>query len=216
MIRYEGERPPDDGCRRSPASGRASAMRRISIGGPILLVLLPACGRSPSTESILPEDPKMDTIRLQSPAFADGGAIPTEYTCDGKDVSPPLEWSGVPDAARSLALVVEDPDAPRGTWTHWVLFDLPADVGGLPEAVPTVELVELVAGGKSARQGRNDFGKVGYGGPCPPGGTHRYVFRLFALDAELGLGSKTTRLDLLRSIQGHILAEGQLKGRYSR
>ena len=97
-----------------------------------------------------------------------------------------------------------------------MLFDLPADVAGLPEAVPTEERVELGAGGKFARQGRNDFGKIGYGGPCPPGGTHRYIFRLFALDAELGLGSRTTRLDLLRSIQGHILAEGQLMGRYSR
>jgi Raf kinase inhibitor-like YbhB/YbcL family protein len=181
-----------------------------------LLALLPGCGRSPTTESILPEGPNMTAIHLQSPAFADGGAIPKLYTCDGKDISPPLEWSGVPGPARSLALVVEDPDAPRGTWTHWVLFDVPADLGSLPEAVPTDERVGLGAGGKAARQGRNDFGKVGYGGPCPPGGTHHYVFRIYALDVELGLGPETTREALLRSVKGHVLAEGRLTGLYSR
>jgi Raf kinase inhibitor-like YbhB/YbcL family protein len=195
---------------------RPARRRRLAIGVPLLLAALPACGGGPPTGSILPEDPKMNTIRLQSTAFAEGGAIPKTYTCDGEDVSPPLKWSGVPDAAKSLALVVEDPDAPRGTWTHWVLFDLPADVGELPQGVPKEERVELGPGGKAARQGKNDFGKTGYGGPCPPSGTHRYVFQLFALDTEPGLRPGTTREQLLRAIKGHVLAEGRLTGRYSR
>jgi hypothetical protein len=192
-------------------------LRRHLPGGiPVLLVAVTACGRRPSTESILPEAPKMNTIRLQSPAFADGGAIPKLYTCDGTDVSPPLEWSGVPDSARSVALVVEDPDAPRGTWTHWVLFDIPPDVVKLPEGLPTQDRVELGPDGKVATQGKNDFGRVGYGGPCPPGGTHHYVFRIYALDVQPSLGPGTTREQLLRSIESHVLAEGRLTGLYSR
>jgi Raf kinase inhibitor-like YbhB/YbcL family protein len=195
---------------------RTARERRLPIGVTVLLAALPACGGGPSTEAILPEDPKRNTIHLESPAFADGGAIPKTYTCDGGDVSPPLKWSGVPEAAKSLALVVEDPDAPRGTWTHWVLFDIPADVGELPQGVPTEGRVELGPGGKAARQGKNDFGKTGYGGPCPPSGTHRYVFRIYALGTELGLGPGTTRDQLLRAVKGHVLAEGRLTGRYSR
>jgi Raf kinase inhibitor-like YbhB/YbcL family protein len=156
------------------------------------------------------------TIRLQSPAFLEGGAIPKTYGCDGKDVSPPLKWSGVPETARSLAVVVEDPDAPLGTWTHWVLFDLAADLRELNEGVPTAERVELGSGGHSALQGKNDFGKTGYGGPCPPGGTHHYVFRVFALDASPDLGPGATRQQLLRAIKGHVLAEGRLTGLYSK
>jgi Raf kinase inhibitor-like YbhB/YbcL family protein len=191
-------------------------MRRTAFGFSIIALMLPCCGRSPSTESILPEDPKMITIRLQSPSFADGGAIPKLYTCDGKDVSPPLAWSGVPETARSLALICEDPDAPRGTWTHWVIFDIPASVKELGEGVPAQERVQVTAGGETALQGRNDFKKTGYGGPCPPSGTHRYFFRIYALDTGLDLGPGTTRQDLLRSIKGHVLAEGELMGRYSR
>ena len=195
---------------------RTGPGRRLPIGVPVLLIALTACGRRPPAESILPEAPKMNTIRLHSPAFADGGAIPRLYTCDGKDVSPPLAWSGVPEAARSLALLCEDPDAPGGTWTHWVIFDIPASVRGLGEGVPAHERVTVAAGGEAALQGKNDFKKTGYGGPCPPSGTHRYVFHLFALDAELGLGPKATRQDVLRSIKGHVLAEGELMGTFSR
>lgn len=217
-------RTVDDEISKLPVDGRRglrhpkslSAVLRPLIGLPVLLAALTSCGRIPPTESILHKDPKMNTIRLQSPAFADGEAIPKVYTCDGKDVSPPLEWSGVPDAARSLALVVEDPDAPRGTWTHWVIFDIPASVKGLGEGVPAHERVTVAAAGEAALQGVNDFKKIGYGGPCPPSGTHRYVFHLFALDAELGLGPKATRQDVLRSVKGHVLAEGELMGRYSR
>jgi Raf kinase inhibitor-like YbhB/YbcL family protein len=198
-------------------SWRVSVMRRTAFGLSILVLLLPSCGRSPSTEPPLPKkDPSRMTILIQSPAFTGGGTIPKLYTCDGKDVSPPLTWSGIPENARSLALICEDPDAPGGTWTHWVIFDIPASVGGLGEAVPAQERVTVTTGGETALQGKNDFKKTGYGGPCPPSGSHRYFFRIYALDTELGLGPSTTRQDLLRSIKGHILAEGELMGRYSR
>jgi Raf kinase inhibitor-like YbhB/YbcL family protein len=192
-------------------------MRRTVFVFSIVALLLPSCGRSPSTESLLPgKDRTLMAILIESPAFPGGGTIPKLYTCDGKDVSPPLAWSGVPEAARSLAVICEDPDAPGGTWTHWVIFDLPATVKGLGEGVPATERVTVADGVEPARQGRNDFGKVGYGGPCPPSGTHHYIFRIYALDTGLGLGPKTTRQDLLRSIRGHILAEGELTGLYSR
>ncbi|AMV36185.1 YbhB/YbcL family Raf kinase inhibitor-like protein [Planctomyces sp. SH-PL62] len=215
-ARDETGEVPFDGRRGLRHPKGVAAARPPLIGLLALFAALSSCGRRPPTESILPEEPNMNTIRLQSPAFADGGAIPKVHTCDGEDVSPPLEWSGVPDAAKSLALVVEDPDAPRGTWTHWVIFDVPAGVRGFGEGVPAHERVTVAAGGETALQGRNDFKKTGYGGPCPPSGTHRYIFRLFALDAELGLGPEATRQDVLRSIKGHILAEGELTGRYSR
>jgi Raf kinase inhibitor-like YbhB/YbcL family protein len=181
-----------------------------------LLLLLPGCGRGTPTETLLPEDPKTMTIHLESPAFADNQPIPKVYTCDGKGVSPPLRWSGVPENARALALVCEDPDAPRGTFTHWVVFDLPPDAKELPEGVPTVERVALGTGGVAARQGKNDFGKTGYGGPCPPSGTHHYVFRIFALDDKPDPGPGAGRETLLRAIKGHVLAEGRLTGLYSR
>ena len=216
MVRNETGEVPVDGRRglRHPKS--VTAVRRLLIGLPALLAALTSCGRRPPTESILPEDPKMNTIRIQSPAFTDGGTIPKLYTCDGKDVSPPLTWSGIPDNARSLALICEDPDAPRGRWTHWVIFDIPASAKELGEGVPAQERVTVTAGGEAATQGKNDFGKTGYGGPCPPSGSHHYLFRIYALDTELGLGPRTTRQDLLRSIKGHVLAEGELMGTYSR
>ena len=120
------------------------------------------------------------TILIESPAFPDGGTIPKLYTCDGKDVSPPLAWSGVPEAARSLALICEDPDAPRGTWTHWVIFNVPATVKSLGERRTNGGTGHGGGGEDPAHQGTNDFGKIGYGGPCPPGGTHHYLFRIYA------------------------------------
>jgi Raf kinase inhibitor-like YbhB/YbcL family protein len=150
-------------------------------------------------------------IEIKSPAFSEGGAIPGKYTCDGKDVSPPLSWSGAPAGTKSLALICDDPDAPSGDWVHWVVFDLPSSSTGLPEGVPARD--EIAGGG---RQGRNDFRKTGYGGPCPPGGTHRYVFTLFALDRELGLGAGATKAQLSAAMRGHVLAEGRLTGKYSR
>lgn len=115
-------------------------------------------------------------------------------------------------------LICDDPDAPRGTWTHWVLYDLPSDVSGLPEGLPTDKAIRVESGGTGheARQGKNDFGKPGYGGPCPPSGTHRYFFRLFALDSTTGLGPGATRQQVERAMEGHVLAQGQLMGRYTR
>ena len=150
-------------------------------------------------------------LKVQSAAFSEGNAIPKQYTCDGRDVSPPLSWSGVPAQARSLALICDDPDAPRKTWVHWVLFDLPAGTAELPEAVPPGETTP--AGGT---QGTNDFRKLGYGGPCPPSGTHRYEYKLAALDAKVGLRGGSTKKELLAAMEGHVLAEAKLTGKYSR
>jgi len=150
-------------------------------------------------------------IKITTSAFVPGGKIPGKYTCDELDVSPPLTWTSVPEGTKTFALICDDPDAPMGTWVHWVLFNLPADIQELPENIPPER--ELESGGK---QGMNDFRKIGYGGPCPPGGTHRYYFKLYALDTELDLEVGATKRELLKAMEGHILAEGQLMGRYER
>ncbi len=150
---------------------------------------------------------------LTSTAFTDGTAIPAKYTCDEADVSPPLAWSGAPAGTVSFALIVDDPDAPAGTWVHWVLYNLPATTAELPENVAKVETLDL--GG--ARQGRNDFQRPGYGGPCPPPGpAHRYFFKLYALDAPLRLKAGATKQDVEAAMKGHILATAQLVGTYAR
>ncbi|UCC48867.1 MAG: YbhB/YbcL family Raf kinase inhibitor-like protein [Gemmatimonadota bacterium] len=152
------------------------------------------------------------SIKLTSSAFEDGGSIPAQYTCEGKDISPPLDWTGVPAEAKSLALICDDPDAPVGTWVHWVLYDVSPKFSALPEAIPTSEVTP-----EGAKQGVNDFRRSGYGGPCPPPGKpHRYFFKLYALDIEPGLPAGATKADLLRAMEGHILAEGQLVGLYKR
>ncbi|MGD8534293.1 MAG: YbhB/YbcL family Raf kinase inhibitor-like protein [Candidatus Aminicenantes bacterium] len=150
-------------------------------------------------------------IKISSAAFEEGGMIPAKYTCDEEDVSPPLAWDSIPEGTKTLAFICDDPDAPMGTWVHWVFFNLPADISELPENIPPER--ELESG---AKQGTNDFGRIGYGGPCPPGGTHRYYFKLYALDAELDLDAGARKQQLLEAMEGHILAEGQLMGRYSR
>jgi Raf kinase inhibitor-like YbhB/YbcL family protein len=176
--------------------------------GGLLLIFLSATGCGGASAPDV--DPSRMTIRLTSPAFSEGGLIPKQYTCDGADKSPPLEWSGVPTSARALALVCEDPDAPVGTFSHWVIHDLP------PESTKLDEGVISETGPLAGHQGKNDFGRVGYGGPCPPGGTHRYIFRLYALDTLLNLGSAASRATVLKAVEGHILAEGRLIGKYSR
>lgn len=148
---------------------------------------------------------------LTSAAFGAGEPIPAKYTCDGADISPPLEWSDPPPGTQSFALICDDPDAPVGTWVHWVIFNLPATARGLPEAVPIGS--ELADG---SRQGRNSWGRTSYGGPCPPGGTHRYFFKLYALDAQLPLSPGAGKDDLMRAMEGHILASTELMGTYSR
>jgi Raf kinase inhibitor-like YbhB/YbcL family protein len=159
--------------------------------------------------------PREDTpmkFKLNSHPFSDGGNIPKKYTCDGDDVSPELHWTGQPPAAKSFALIVDDPDAPSGTWVHWVLFNLPGDAHDLPEAAG--KRAPLPTG---AQQGTNDFKKEGYGGPCPPPGKpHRYFFKLYALDSKLSLKGSTTKADVEKAMQGHILGQGELIGRYGR
>ena len=150
-------------------------------------------------------------ITITSSAFAEGAMIPKKFTCDAEDISPDLKWSGVPQGAKRLALICDDPDAPVGTWVHWVLFNIPADVTALPAGLPADATLK-----NGARHGKNDFRKLGYGGPCPPGGTHRYYFKLYALDTVLTLESGSTKAQLLAAMKGHILAEGQLMGRYKR
>lgn len=153
----------------------------------------------------------MDTIDVRSSAFAEGDKIPSDFTCDGADRSPPIEWANVPANAQSLAVIVDDPDAPAGDWVHWLLYDLPPALMRLPEGIPKEG--KLSGGGF---QGRTDFGSLGYGGPCPPRGTHRYFFKVYALDAMLHLKPGVTKKELLQAMQGHILAEGQLMGTYAR
>jgi len=150
-------------------------------------------------------------MNLTSSAFTEGNMIPVKYTCDGEDVSPPLVWSGVPAGTKALALICDDPDAPVGTWVHWVLFNLPPDSMGLPEGVPAVKTLE-----NGGVHGKNSWRRVGYGGPCPPSGTHRYFFKLYALDQPLTLTSSATAKHVRAAMQGHILAEAQLMGRYKR
>ena len=150
-------------------------------------------------------------IHMTSRAFTEGSVIPQKYTCDGEDVSPPLTWTGVPTGTRSLALICDDPDAPVGTWDHWVLYNIPGDAAGLPEGIPSDPILDT--GGV---QGKNSWGRTGYGGPCPPSGTHRYFFKLFAMDTLLDLKSGATTSQLLEAMQGHILAQGELMGRYRR
>jgi len=151
------------------------------------------------------------TINLRSEAFEDGDSIPGRYTCDGEGVSPPLFWTGVPDEAKSLALICEDPDAPKGTFTHWVVFNITPDTMHLPENMPPARTLKSGIG-----QGRNSVQKIGYVRLCPPSGKHRYYFRLYALDIEPDLAPGITKEELLAAIEGHVLAEGQLMGIYAR
>jgi hypothetical protein len=152
------------------------------------------------------------TLEVSSPAFKEGEMIPKEYTGDGKDMSPPLRWGEAPSGTKSFALICEDPDAPDGTWTHWVLFNLPPQTRELPAAVPTKETLD-----NGAKQGKNDFKKVGYGGPAPPQGKpHRYYFKVFALDTMLDLPAGTSKDKVLSAMKGHVLAEGHIMGLYQR
>ncbi len=162
-----------------------------------LLMAVPGLGK---------ETKKMKELTITSSAFVEGNAIPSRYTCEGRDINPPLAFGDVPAGTRSLALIVDDPDAPVGTWVHWVMWDIPADVREIAEG-------SLPAG---AKQGVNDFRRNSYGGPCPPSGTHRYYFRLYALDTTLDLGPSTDRVALEKAMRGHVLAKGLLMGTYRR
>jgi Raf kinase inhibitor-like YbhB/YbcL family protein len=151
------------------------------------------------------------TIKLSSPVFENGGAIPEQYTCNGENISPPLNWESVPAGTQSLALIVEDPDAAGGTFVHWVLYDLPPDVQGLAKDMPHDKHFPI--GGE---QGINSTNRLGYMGPCPPSGTHRYYFTLYALDEKLNLPAGETKDRLLEAMEGHLIGQGQIMGRYRR
>lgn len=150
-------------------------------------------------------------LELTSIAFKNGSGIPSKYTCDGSDVSPPLSWSGVPAGTKSLALIADDPDAPMGTWVHWVAWNIPASVTNLKEG-----LEKSAALADGTKQGISDFKRPGYGGPCPPSGTHRYMFKLYALDATLDLAENTTKAKVEAAMKGHVLGQATLMGTYSR
>jgi len=151
------------------------------------------------------------TMQITSTAFAQGDIMPAEYTVDGADVSPPLAWGKVPAGTKSIALICDDPDAPMGTWVHWVAWNLPPTSTGLPKAVPQGD---TIAGG--GMQGKNGSGKLGYSGPAPPSGTHRYFFKVYALDTELDLSAGSSNANLLKAMEGHVIGSGELMGRYSR
>ena len=150
-------------------------------------------------------------LTILSSAFKEGEFIPKKFTCDSENVSPPLSWSGIPSNSKSLALICDDPDAPRGTWVHWVLFNIPPKTEALAEGVAQRSTLK-----DGSRQGMNDSHLIGYDGPCPPGGVHRYYFKLYALDTDLALESGVTKAQLLKAMEGHVIAEGMLMGRYKR
>lgn len=151
------------------------------------------------------------TIKITSPAFNEGEPIPIRYSCNDVNVSPPLDFKEIPDATKSITLIMEDPDAPGGLFTHWIIFNLPAETRNLPEFVMGRELMD-----DGSKHGLNSFGLVGYNGPCPPGGTHRYFFKIYALDMKLDLPPLIRRDEILEAMEGHILDHGELTGVFTR
>jgi Raf kinase inhibitor-like YbhB/YbcL family protein len=159
-----------------------------------------------------PNPQKVMNLQITSTAFSEGQPIPAKYSCEGSDISPPLQWTNAPANTKNFALIADDPDAPVGTWVHWVLYDLPPNTAGLPEDVAKTQ---FIAG--NAKQGLNSWPRLGYGGPCPPPGKpHRYFFKLYALDTMLDFKPGATKKDVEAAMKGHILAEGQLMGTYQR
>ena len=172
----------------------------------VLLLILSACTQT----SIQPTEVPMN-LSITSSAFKNGSPIPAIYTCKGNDTSPALSWNDPPSNTKSFALIMDDPDAPGGTWVHWVIYNIPASARGLQEATPTK--IQLADG---SLNGVNSWGNLGYGGPCPPSGTHRYFFKLYALDTMLDLPSGASKQKLLSAMQDHILAQGELMGTFSK
>ena len=164
----------------------------------LLFIFLTSC-----SQSVIQN--KGDTMKITSPAFKEGGMIPAEYTCAGDDISPELNIEGVPASAKSLALIMDDPDAPAGTWDHWIVFNIPAAIKKIAKDTEP----EGIAG-------QNSWKKIGYGGPCPPSGVHRYYFKLYALDIKLELSQGATKPQLLSAMKGHILAEAKLMGKFQK
>jgi len=176
----------------------------IGIGALILVIGAIAINKkfTPANDT---EKASMETLTLTSPAFANSGDIPSQFTCDAEDISPALSWTGAPAATKSLALIMDDPDATNGTWVHWIVFNMP----------PTLERIEE---GKEPEgvAGNNSWGRGGWGGPCPPSGTHRYFFKLYALDTMLDLPEGANKQQVLAAMEGRILAQAELMGKYKR
>jgi Raf kinase inhibitor-like YbhB/YbcL family protein len=185
----------------------------------IFVLVLTACGGDKTTTPATTTEPTTmttitggDEMIITATAFEDGGEIPAAYSCDGQDKSPELNWMNVPEGTQSFALILDDPDAPGGTFTHWVIFNIPAGATGLVEN--SAKIGELPDG---SLQGKNGFGAIGYGGPCPPSGSsHRYYFTLYALDTPLVLASGATKAQVMAAMEGHVLAEAELMGNYQR
>jgi Raf kinase inhibitor-like YbhB/YbcL family protein len=189
----------------------------------VLALIAASCAPNPEPAEIIEPDPQEETseevmppekeeedegpmtMALASPAFNDGDPIPTKFSCDGEDISPELDWFGTPEGTVSLALIMDDPDAPMGTWVHWVLYNLPMDLSGLREGMTGVGV-----------DGTNSWDQPGYGGPCPPSGTHRYFFNLYALDTNLALDPGANKATLEEAMEGHVLGQAELMGTYSR
>jgi Raf kinase inhibitor-like YbhB/YbcL family protein len=183
-------------------------MKRILFMWFVFTILLTSCS---ATQTATPEADM--SLELKSDAFVNGQSIPAKYSCIGKNISPALTWNDPPAGTQSFALIVDDPDAPVGTWVHWVLFNIPADERSLPEDLPVT--------GKNVDPnaiyfGKNSSGNTRYDGPCPPSGTHRYFFKLYALDSLVNLLPGATKDELLKAMQGHILAQGELMGTFSK
>lgn len=165
-----------------------------------------------ATARVQGKEKKMEiSISITSPAFKEGEMIPDKYTLNGENISPPLNWADVPLNTKTFAIISDDPDTFGGDWVHWVIYNIPADITGLPENVPPKEVLD-----NTARQGNNDFPTIGYKGPQPPKGVHRYMFKIYALDIELDLAPGATKQELLKAMEGHILSLGVLMGKYAK
>jgi Raf kinase inhibitor-like YbhB/YbcL family protein len=185
-------------------------MKRLVL---IFFLLLTACGGSEGAQPAAQAGKTPPALEITSPAFQPGASIPQKYTCQGEDLSPALEWSAPPAGTKSLALIMDDPDAPGGTWVHWVVYNLPPSARGLPESAS--QAAGKVSLPEGALQGKNSFSRVNYGGPCPPSGEHHYRFHLYALDDALS-GDSLNKEALLKAMDGHILAQGEMVGLYKK
>ena len=174
----------------------------------VLLILILFSGEN---KIVFSQSKGVKIMEITSSAFQNEGMVPTKYTCDGEDISPPLSWSDLPESTQSLALISDDPDAPMGTWVHWVIYNIPPSEKGFHENISKEKKLS-----NGSLQGITDFKRVGYGGPCPPGGTHRYYFKLYALNTKLNLEAGATKKQLLQAIEGHVLAQAELMGKYKR
>jgi Raf kinase inhibitor-like YbhB/YbcL family protein len=177
----------------------------------IALVLAVACAEKGER----PKDDRKEggtavQMQLTSKAFSEGGMIPRPYTCDGDDVAPQLAWENVPEGTKSFVLIMDDPDAPVGTWDHWIVYNIPDTVASLPDGASKDKML------RGGIEGVNSWGRTNWGGPCPPGGTHRYIFKLYALDTMLEPGDKPKKRDIEKAMEGHMLGQAQLMGRYKR